>query len=369
MSTSQPPAPEYRPLDFAKDAVRRRAESLRQQGRHLAAALEYQTLVEMDPGDVQAAMRWADAAWRGGQRERAAQAFLAAGAAWAAAGQPRRAVLLARRALEIDPAAPTRARLEPIVRACGARGEVLCEAAARAHVAAGRFDRAQELRQLLVDCDPGSVTKTLRAAEIDLDHGSGERGTAQLAQAAVRMHESGRTGEYVRIAETLIEHGRHDPDTTLELARIYLRRGQVREALAKLELLRRGAPARLEAVELLVRGYAALGDTGAAQHVLRDALQRRGADDRALIRLLEQALAFDSRDPGWREGILAILHAPRPVPRQPPPPPQWALRRCGTGELPLFESETILVDVDAGTLAPAGEPNEPATASDDRSLQ
>lgn len=346
MSTSRPDDREYRPLGFATEAIAERAERFRREGRHFAAALEWQALVQLDPSDRHAALRWAAAALLAGQRNRATEAYLAAATIYAGAGETRRAMVLARQALAIEPAEVIRSRIARVVHACGRDGEAVCEEAARAHVDAGRFDRATELRELLVECDPGSVTKTLRAAEIGLTHGDAGKAEAQLALAASRMHATGRTGEYVRIAETMIAHGRHDPDTTLELARIYLRRGQPTEALAKLELLRRNAPGRLEVVELLVRCYAALGDTAAAIVVLDETLRRRGHDRLLVMELLDRVEQFGSRDPGFARAVRACKTRPLPLPGTPPPPPRWASGRTSrpdadTAEIPRVEDDPI----------------------------
>jgi tetratricopeptide (TPR) repeat protein len=346
LSTSRSQEREYRPLGFATEAIAERAERFRREGRHFAAALEWQALVQLDPADCHAALRWAAQALLAGQRARATEAYLVAASIYAGKGETTRAMVLARQAIAIDPAEVTRGRIARVVHACGREGEALCEDAARAHVAAGRFDRATALRELLVECDPGSVTKTLRAAELALDHGDASKAEAQLAEAASRMHATGRTGEYVRIAETMIAHGRHDPDTTLELARIYLRRGQPTEALAKLELLRRNAPGRLEVVELLVRCYASLGDTAAAIVVLEETLRRRGHDPVLLRELLDRCASFGSRDPGFTRAIATLRARPQPVRGAPPPPPRWATGRTAradaiTEELPRADDDPI----------------------------
>ncbi len=364
MAASRTTSGEYRPLPFVTQTLAERADRLHREGRYLAAALEYQALVRLDPDDLRAALRWADALVRGAQRERAAVAYLAAASALArreptrrAPMLARRALMLARRALECDPAALVRTRIEAVVAACGPDGDALCEQAARVHCHAGRFDEARSLRELLALRDPGSVTKTLRAAELGLVHGDAEAAETTLAEAAQRMHASGRTGEYVRIAETMIAHGRHDADTTLELVRIYLRRGQVHEALVKLELLRRIAPSRLEVIELAVRCQAALGQTGAALVVLRDAARRRGPDDPALHALLDRVLELDARDPGFVDAIRALRSALREAPiagRQPPPPPRWALLRARTvPAIPSPSADASPRPSEVDTLPPA----------------
>lgn len=328
---------EQRPLGFAAEAIVQRATRLHREGRHFAAALEWQAAVRLVPTDATLALRWADACVRAGQTGRAAEAYLAAAHARAAAGQRGPAMVLARRAMEIDAGAVVRERIELVVRRCGAPAEALCEAAARGHVAAGRFDAAVRLRELLVECDPGSVTKTMRAAEIGLEHGDRGRATETLVETASRMHATGRTGEFIRVAEATRASGWEDADTLLELGRVYFGRGEVREAAARLEALRALAPERLEGIELLVRCYAGLGETTRGIAVLEETA--RAAKGEALRRDVERLFAraegFDGRDAAFRGAVRRLRE--RGI-GGPPPMPMWArdgsrrivLERCAS---------------------------------------
>ncbi|HET6582539.1 MAG TPA: hypothetical protein VFG69_03810, partial [Nannocystaceae bacterium] len=129
--------------------------------------------------------------------------------------------------------------------------------------------------------------------------------------------------------------GRYDVDTVLELARIYLRRGQLREAVTKLEMLRRVAPERVAIAELLAQTFVALERTRSALAVLQDIARRsQGSRDdvRALFRRMEM---LPSNDPDWSRLVRALAErwlAPG-VPEvvrpsgTPPPPPVWSLPR------------------------------------------
>lgn len=298
-----------RPWSFVTEAIAERAERFRRDGHHLAAALEWRMLVDLDDQHVRAAVRWAHHIARSGRPPGAAAAYFAAAATAVRAGDPGRAWLLARHALGLDPAAATRVRLEPIARGCGAQGEALCTVAARLHAEAGRDELALELHQMLAACDPGRT-------------------------GAMPTRSSG-TGEFVRVAEAMIARGRHDAETMLELARIYLRRGEPFAAVEKLELLRRVAPDRLDAVELLVQALLGVGRTRAALGVLQDAARRRRDATVEVRALFDRMAALPSTDADWPRLVRAVrehvlVSGEIEVPRErgtPPPPPVWSLPR------------------------------------------
>jgi hypothetical protein len=311
---SQSPAG-YRPWSFVTEAIAERAERFRREGQHVAAALEWRALADLDDHDVRAAVRWAHHAARTGRVERAAAAFFAAAGAAVRAGDPRRALLLARHALELAPATATRSRIEPIARGCGPEGEALCTVAAQLHGEAGRDDLALELHQLLAFCDATA-------------HGRAVTSRPPIVSTT-------GTGEFVRVAEAMIARGRHDADTVLELARIYLRRSQPHAAVEKLELLRRVAPDRLAVAELLVHALVAVGRTRAALGVLQDVARRR-VDARPDIRaLFDRMEGIAVADPEWPRLVRAIadrvlvsgvIEVARPQ-GTPPPPPVWSMPR------------------------------------------
>ncbi len=298
-----------RPWSFVTEAIAERAERFRRDGQHLAAALEWRALADLDDHHVRAAVRWAHHIARSGRGANAtAAAYFAAAAAAVRAGDPGRAWLLARHALTVDPSAATRARLEPIAHGCGAQGEALCAVAARLHADAGREETALELHQMLAACEPGR------------------------AEPSVTRHG---TGEFVRVAEAMIARGRHDVETMLELARIYLRRGEPFAAAEKLELLRRVAPDRLDAVELLVHALLGVGRTRAALGVLQDAARRRRDATVEVRALFDRMAGLPCTDADWPRLVAAVrervlVSGVIEVPREhgtPPPPPVWSLPR------------------------------------------
>lgn len=317
------------PVSVAAEAISQRALRLAREGRHLAAALEFQSLADLDADDVNAALRWAYHASKGGQRERAAEGYLVAGCIYAARGNARRAARLAHRAFEIGPARVTRSRIEPIARTNGAAIEQLLESAATEHAKAGRIAASADLYALLSELDPGRARAISGEIRIDEPIGPAQPST-NLREAARRLRAAGRLDEYARAVEAMIAGGDQDPDSVLELGRIYLRRNDMAAAATKLEMLRNIVPDRLEAAELLLQAYAALGRTRDGLQVLQDIVHRREHEPLLVNALLDRAAGLPSRDSNWSCAIRSLADwmqsQATPQPEQslaPPPPPAW----------------------------------------------
>src|SRR5688500_9534728 len=108
-----------RPLSFIADGVRDRAAELARAGRHREAAQELALLASLSPRDLRTWLQLAFARTRAGQGSAAAEAYLHAAGIYAKRGQGRRALILIRRALELDAGCGTPARLDPLVVALG----------------------------------------------------------------------------------------------------------------------------------------------------------------------------------------------------------------------------------------------------------
>jgi tetratricopeptide (TPR) repeat protein len=319
------------------EVISERAQRFAREGRHLAAALEYQSLTQVDPTNVEAALRWAYHATRGGQRGPAAEGYLLAGRIYAARGEVDRAVRLAHRAYEVGPARVDRSGVEAIARASGNKLELLLEGAAQEHVKAGRIEAASGLFALLSELgsrDAGMVSGEIRVESAD----DPAKSATNLREAAQRLRATGRTDEYVRVVETMIARGDCDLDALLEVARIYLRNGDAASAATKLETLRGAAPDRLEAAELLLQAYAALGRTREGLAVLRDIAQRRMHEPLLVNALFDRAAGIASRDADWPCAIRSLadsMQSQAVSDREPlvaPPPPAWGTMASSSPE-------------------------------------
>lgn len=248
-----------RPLTFLTTPVWERARQLAVEGRHDAAATEYQVLTDLDPDDVKASLKLAHHLVAAGHHARAADEYLRLASVYVRLGHPKRAVTVALRALRVEPSRVVRGRLAPLVAGLGPMATALCEQISRAHILSGRHEQARDVLGLLVHSDPSASPRRLRLAELDLAKGRTTEAVAELRIVADGMRAHGRTQELLRVLEMMHAHGGPDEAVLRELATIYLRCGQPRRAQRKLEALHRIAPCDRVTLERLARVHASLG--------------------------------------------------------------------------------------------------------------
>lgn len=365
-----------RPLSFLTDANRERARRLVSEGRAAEAVVAYQVLVDVDPDDVAAALELARL-WVGmGRYDRAADEHLRLAGVYAGQSDQRQAMRAALQALRLDPSRVVRERLAPLVARLGTAAADLCEQISRVHVLAGRPEQARDVLRLLVEADPGQLARRLTVAELDLAQGRTAEALAELRIVADGLRTHGRTEELVRVLEMMHAHGGPDEAVLRELATIYVRWGQPRRALAKLEVLCRVAPRDRVALERLARVHASLGRVELCVRLLERlvGLIDEQADRGELRAMLRRAASWCSElgyhraleDLGLRALRLGGLQLPAPRAARaggrrrgssPPPLPRWsgaAARASATsGEIHVLdglEAELVLELDEVATL-------------------
>lgn len=376
-----------RPLAFITESIRERAKALGREGRHDAAVVEYQVLVDVDPTDVGAGMALAFHLTEAGEHGRAAEELLRVAALYAHTGHARRAVTVALRALELEPGRVVQQRLGPLVSRLGPEAVALCEQIARVHLLSDRPESARDVLRLLVEAEPTEIERRLRLAEVELSLGRTEEALVGLRIVADGLRSHGRTAELTRVLEMMLAHGGNDEAVLRELASIYLRWGQPRRAQVKLEALGRVAPDDRMTVERLARVNALLGRQETTLRMLRRLVEliAEQADRMELHAALRRASSWSS-DASYLRAIeqlgLSVLRpggarsAPRARPRParrrratPPPLPRWSRTteraQAAAGEIHVLDpdedddaeliSEHAMLMPDGSVLLPAAE--------------
>jgi tetratricopeptide (TPR) repeat protein len=319
-----------RPLSFVTDDVRRRATEAILERRPHDAARELTLLASLAPRDLPVWLQLGHQRLLAGQPAAAAEAYLEAAGLYAKRGHGRRALTVARRALQLHVAACTVMRLEPIARSLGAGATSLVEQAARGHLLAGRPDAARRLLAMLLEVDPASVDRRFQLAEVQLAQGAWMDAVDQLHLVVDGLRAHGRISELVHAAEMALQYGGPDAGLLRELAAIYRRTGQRALAVAKLEQLHRLDPEDRDALEGLSRAAAEAGKIeGALQHLECLVLDVLHASDRAEVRAVLVRAERWSSDRTFSRGVESLrvrALVAAPVRRVPPPPPRRAAR-------------------------------------------
>jgi len=342
-----------RGLGFATEGIWERARERERQGDHLGAAREYRIVADIDPDNERAGLKLAHNLVCAGRYREATDEYLRLACLFAGWGRGRRALTLAHQAMRLGPSRVTPERLEPVVRNLGRKAERLCTEAARMHQLAGRPREATEFQRLLVEHDPGSISKRMRLAELSLAEGRTDEGLAELRIVAEGLYSHGRTGEFVRVGEMMLANGSQDAWAVRELAKYYLRCGDLSRAITKLQLLIRIVPEDPFALERLIWARAKSGDvTGAIEYLVTLVSSMAASRDRGDLRaLFVRAEAWSEDDAYQRElemlRVTTLCNGSMPkgtrrtpgVP--PPPPPSRRPYRISTASIPLREDITL----------------------------
>lgn len=329
------PALDYtglRPLSFVTNDVRERAAVAIAERRHFDASRELTLLASLAPRDLQVWLRLAHQRVLAGQPTAAAEAYLEAASIYAKRGHGRRALTVARRALQLDAASGTPARLEPLARTLGAGATAVVEQAARGHLLAGRPETARKLFVLLLETDRASIDRRWQLAELQLAQGAWMDAVDQLYLVAEGLLQHGRINEYVRAAEMALTYGGPEAALLRQLAAIYRRVAQPRQAIEKLEQLHRLEPTDSEALEGLARAAVELGKVEGALVWLAELVDvLAGTADRADVRAVFERAERWSSDPAFARGVESLrvrALCATTSRRSPPPPPLHLVRRA-----------------------------------------
>ena len=341
-------------LGFTTEGIWKRARERERQGDHLGAARQYRIVADIDPSDDRAGLKLAHNLVCAGRYREATDEYLRLAVVYAEGGRDRRALTLANQAMRLGPSRVTPKRLEPLVRILGRKAERLCTEAARMHQLAGRTAEATELQRLLVEHDPGSISKRMRLAELSLAEGRTDEGLAELRIVAEGLYAHGRTGEFVRIGEMMLANGSQDVWAVRELAKYYLRSGDLERAIAKLQLLARLVPDDEFALERLIWARAKAGDTSHAIEYLVQLVSAMAASrDRGELRaLFVRAEAWSEDEAYQRElemlRVTTLCNGSMPTTDRrsrgvppPPPPSRRPYRGITASMIPLREDITL----------------------------
>lgn len=307
MNAPVEPARMQRSLSFLTDSIRERAQRLAAERQHAAAAVEYQVLIDIDPTDVQSGLRLAHQLVEAGQHARASDEYLRLSGVYARLGHERRAMTVALQALRLEPSRVVRQRLAPLVASLGKEAAELCEQVSRIHLIAGRPEEARDVLRLLVEADPTQLARRMRLAELDLAQGRTAEAIAELRIVADGLRSHGRTEELVRVLEMMQAHGGPDESVLRELATVYMRCGELRRALSKLEVLHRLVPTDRVALERLARVHASLGRLQLCTRMLeRLAILIEEQADRGELRAMLRRAASWSSETSFQQALEAL---------------------------------------------------------------
>ena len=269
-------------------------------GQHDRAAKEYISIIEADPRDVRSWLLLAEALVNAGDKTGALERYLHVGKHYAETADPQKAIAVYCKVLGIDPnRLDIQTAIASLYKDLGRNADAVAayEFVAQAYFQAGQIAEGLEGFRMVAELEPAAVGKRLRLAELYSREGMVAQAVEHFRLAAERLFADRRTDDYIRVAERLIYHKEDDLPVLRSLAQIYLKQGENRRALVKLNALLRAAPADAEGLELLGETFVAIGKTDKAISVVMELAreQRKGGRKakETAARVLRKALGWN----------------------------------------------------------------------------
>lgn len=291
-------------MAFSKEKAHERAERHAARGQHDRAAREYQSIVDNDPKDIRAWLMLADCLARAGDRPGAVARYLQVAEFYTSQKAHQKALAVYRQVLTLEPGRlDIHFKTAQLNRELGRVHDAIAsyEHIAQAQMQAGRVADALKTYRIIADADPSIVSKRLRLAELYSRENMVNEAVDAFSAAGRVLLETNRLADYVRVAERLLYHRADDRPTIRELARVYLKLGDARRALMKLNALLQVDQNDPMGLELLGDTFMAMGKPDKASSVMVElirklrALGREGQHD--AIRVLNKARQWDPRNP------------------------------------------------------------------------
>ncbi len=348
-------------MAFNKEKVMDAARKFVDKGQLDKAIKEYLRVVKEDPADVRVWLKIGDLHARKGQKQEATETYLKVARYYQDQGFFTKAVAVYKQILKLDPRlVEVHLKLAELYRQLGLMSDAMqhFESVAAHFHREGKTKEALATVRQLVDLDPQNVATRIKLAELYSKEQMVEEAVAEFAQVCDQLRRQNRQDDFVKVAERLLWHRPDNRDLNRELAGLYLRRGDPRRALQKLQICFKADPRDVETLALLAQAFQALDQKGKTVSVLKElarvfeeAKQRARAEE-----VYRKILVFAPGDPDalqYLGGNAAAPAAAAPPPTAPAEPPRklnWtgdvpALRPPGdarmTGAMPLVDERSL----------------------------
>ncbi len=374
-------------MAFNKEKVMDAARKFVDKGQLDKAIKEYLRVVKEDPADVRVWLKIGDLYARKGQKQEATETYLKVARYYQDQGFFTKAVAVYKQILKLDPRlVEVHLKLAELYRQLGLMSDAMqhFESVAAHFHREGKTKEALATVRQLVDLDPQNVATRIKLAELYSKEQMTDEAVLEFTQVCEQLRRQNRQDDFLKVAERLLFHRPENRDLNRELAGLYLRRGDPRRALQKLQTCFKADPRDVETLALLAQAFQALDQKGKTVSVLKE-LARVFDDNKQRVRAEEvyrKILAFSPGDPdataffGGAPAAAAAAAAPPAVAAAPEPARKlnWtsdvpALRAPGdarmTGAMPLVDERSLDGDFALPDDDIEAEPGDFVDADDD----
>ncbi|MCA9561281.1 MAG: tetratricopeptide repeat protein, partial [Myxococcales bacterium] len=262
-----------------KNKVIAAAQRFTQKGQYDRAIKEYRSIVDEEPDDVRIWLKIGDLYTKKGATSQAISTYVRVANQYADKGFHLKAVAVYKKILNIDPS---------YIDAHKSLGDLYVtlglgpDAVAQYQIVVGSYERdarytdSLELLKMIVQLGPDDHANRIRLAEAHARLGQMTEAIDQFKHVLEQLDALGHLDEYVQVAERLLYVAPEELDVVRDLSKVYLRRGDAKRALARLQVLFRADPHNVGTLELLAQAFHEIGQTAKAVSVYRELARIHG---------------------------------------------------------------------------------------------
>ena len=314
-------------MAFNKEKVMDSARKLAEKNQLDKAVKEYLRVVQEDPADLRVWLKIGDLHVKRGSKQDATEVYLKVAKVYQEQGFLQKAVAVYKQVLKIDPhLVDVNLKLAELFRQLGLLGEAMqhFEAVAGHFHREGNTKEALSTVRQLVELDPDNVATRIKLAELYSKESLTKEAIAEFTLATTQLRKLGRQEDFIKVSERLLWHQPENIELSRELAGLYLRRGDARRALQKLQTCFKADGRDVETLAMLAQAFQALEQTSKTVSVLKELAKVHDenkhsakADD-----VFRKILEFEPSDADAKARFAGKrLATPAPGQRTPTPPP------------------------------------------------
>lgn len=256
-----------------KDKLLAAAQKFLERGSLDKALAEFQRAAQEDAKDTRTWLRIAEIHVKRGEAAQATQVYLRTAELYVEQGFFQRAAAVYKNVLKLTPGhTDAHIKLAEVYRQLGLLSDSAqqYEQGATALVRAGKAKEAMAALSQIIDMNPDQVVIRVKMGEVAAQAGLEAEAVREFARAAEQFEAQGRTDDYLRVAERLLQITPGNLALGKTAAVRYMERGNPKAALAKLQACFNADSKDTETLQLLANSFAELGQTTKTVTVLKE---------------------------------------------------------------------------------------------------
>ncbi len=277
------------------------AQRFTQKGQLDRALKEYQAIVAEDPEDVRIWLKIGDLFTKKGTVPQAVSTYARVAVYYSERGFFLKAVAVWKQILNIDPAyAEAHLKLAELYVQLGLAPDAIgqYQLVVGSYEREGRHRDSVLLLKKIVELAPDDIPNRIRLAEAFARQNENPKAVEEFKVVLEQLHQRERWDEAIQVGERVAYLAPEDTENLRLVSEVYLRRGDARRALARLQACFKASPTDIQTLELLARAFTELGQVPKAVSVHRELarLHEEAENPAARLESFRRILALDPTD-------------------------------------------------------------------------